>query len=68
MDDQPIEEVPQNLITCRLVIRMVLIAEQGVEFGLAHLEIHQREDLDDVGIAELQGHTEFLEDVVVGHV
>ena len=65
MDDQPIEEVPQDLVAGGFVVGMILIAEQGTQLTLAHLEIHQGEDLDDVRVLKPESYAKLLEDVVI---
>ena len=67
VDHQAVQEVPEYLIPSLQVFRVILRAEESTDFRGGHVKIHQGHDLNDVRIAQLQGHPQFLQDVVIGH-
>jgi hypothetical protein len=60
VNNQPIEEVPEDLIPGFHILRMTFFAENGSQFTLCDFKIYKAEDLDDIIIPQVERYTQFF--------
>lgn len=55
--DDPVQESPQQLISARLVVSVVAIPENGIDFAFGNCEVHQFQGLNYICIFHIEGYS-----------
>jgi hypothetical protein len=66
VNDKPVKEITQQLITAGFIVGMIFLTEKGAQLAFGNVKIGELEDMDDILVLQFEGYADLFEDIVVG--